>query len=86
MLAVFPAPSVAVTVIGLEPVFNPTVEMLQLVVPTAVPEPPVEGLAQVTLASPDAPASEAVPDMDTVELFVMKVEPAVGVLMLMEGA
>ena len=40
-------------------------------VTVVVPDPLVAGLAQVTLASPDPPESDAVPDIDTVDELVM---------------
>jgi hypothetical protein len=58
---VFPAASLAVTVIGLLPTFSGILETLQEVVPEAVPLPPVSELLHVTWVTPTL--SLAVPPM-----------------------
>src|SRR4051812_25912262 len=85
-VAGLPAPSVAVTVIALGPEARPTPITDQLVVPEAVPEPPVAELAQLTLTRPERPASEAVPEMVAEFTLVMKVGLMVGPVIWMDGA
>lgn len=69
-MAVFPAESLAVTVIVLLPLDKVKEEIDQLVVPLAVPLPPLS-LAQVILALMPLPLSEALPDRVMLELVAV---------------
>ena len=80
---VLPAPSVIVTVMTLLPLDRLILEIDQLVVPLAVPLPPLL-LLQVTPPTPLV-ASEAVPPRLTVLLVVEYVALDVGLVMVTEG-
>ena len=80
---VFPAVSVAVTVIVLDPAIRGTAAV-QTVVPVAVPLAETAGLDQLTLAT--ATLSLAVPPMESGLEFVKAVPEAVGVVMVTVGA
>ena len=79
-----PAPSVAVTVIILSPYDRLILEILQFVVPFAVPFPPLL-LLHVTLFTPLV-LSEAVPPRFIVLLVVVYVVFGVGLVMVTVGA
>ena len=81
---VLPAPSVAVTVMTLETPGRLTLETLQLVVPLAVPLPPIS-LFHVTEVTPLV-LSEALPPRLIVLLVVAWVELDVGLVMVTVGA
>ena len=81
-LLLLPAASVAVTVIMLSPCANVMFEADQLVVPLAVPLPPME-LAQVTETTPTL--SLATPPRLTVLDELDKAEAEVGPVILIVG-
>jgi hypothetical protein len=81
---VFPAASLARTVMTLFPVASAIPTTLQLVVPTAVPEAPVAALVHVTTVTPRL--SEALPPMSIGEEAVAYVGLAVGVAIAAVGA
>ena len=78
------APSVTVTVIALSPNDKLILEIDQLVVPLAVPLPPLL-LLHVTTAAPLV-LSEALPPKLTVLFVVVWIEPEVGLVMVIMGA
>src|SRR4051812_31046287 len=75
-VAVFPAPSVAVTVIVLTPIASGTSAFQFGAMNVAVPLPPVAALDHATKAIPSA--SDAVPDRGTGEILVKYVAVATG--------
>ena len=77
-----PAPSVAVTVMTFDPVCSPIEDTLHVVVPDAVPLPPLL-FAQLTDATPTL--SAAVPPICRVELDDVKDVPVVGVAIEIVG-
>jgi hypothetical protein len=83
VVAVFPAPSRAVTVSTFTPVCRVIPLAVQLVVPLAVPLPP-RSLTHVTCVTPTA--SDAVPPSVSVGVLVLKVGFVVGVVMVTVGA
>ena len=80
----FPAPSVAVTVIMLSPLDRLMLEIVQLVVPLAVPLPPLLLLHVTQLTLPEL--SDAVPLKVMASLVVVYVELDVGLVMVTVGA
>ena len=81
---ILPALSLAVTVITLLPLERLIPEAFQLVVPIAVPLPPLS-FAQLTLFIPLV-VSEALPPKLIVELVEVYVESDVGLVMVIVGA
>jgi hypothetical protein len=81
---VFPEPSCAVTVMAFAPDTSAIPVTLQLVVPAAVPEPPVAALTHVTDVTPTL--SEAVPPRSTLEDDVAYVGEEVGEVIAHVGA
>jgi len=79
----FPAASVAVTVIWLDPLSSVTPAALQELVPAATPWAP-RSVAQVTCVTPTL--SEALPLTVMLVLVVLKVDDEVGEVMLIVGA
>jgi hypothetical protein len=82
--AAFPAASRAVTVMTLFPADSPTEATVQLVVPLALPDPPVAAFVHVTAVTPTA--SEAVPASATGVDEVVYVGEEVGEVMAHVGA
>jgi hypothetical protein len=80
---VFPAASLARTVMTLFPAATATPTTLQLVVPIATPEAPVAALVHVTCVTPML--SEALPPMSIGEEAVAYVGDAVGVAIVQVG-
>lgn len=83
-MLVFPALSFAVTVILLSPLERLILEIVQLVVPLAVPLPPLLLLHVTLLTLPEL--SDAVPPKLMALLVVVYVEPDVGLVMVTVGA
>jgi hypothetical protein len=81
---VFPDPSCAVTVMALAPDTSAMPATLQLVVPTAVPDPPVAAFTHVTDVTPTL--SEAVPPRSTLEDDAAYAGVEVGVVIVQLGA
>jgi hypothetical protein len=79
----FPDPSCAVTVITLAPVTSAMPVIAQLVVPVALPDPPVAGFTHVTEVT--ATLSEAVPPRSTLDDDVAWVGEEVGVVIAQTG-
>jgi hypothetical protein len=80
----FPAASRARTVMTLSPATSATLAMLQLVVPDAVPDPPVAALVHVTVVTPTL--SEAVPPIPSGEDEVVYAGDDVGEVIAQTGA
>jgi hypothetical protein len=81
---VFPEPSCAVTVIAFAPETSAIPVTPQLVVPAAVPDPPVAAFTHVTDVT--AMLSEAVPPRSTLDDDVPYVGDEVGVVIVQTGA
>jgi hypothetical protein len=82
-VAEFPAASHAFTTMAFAPAFSPMLAMVQLVVPDAVPEPPVAWFVHVTEATPML--SEAFPPSEMVGEAVFVVGEEVGDVMVHVG-